>query len=301
MKKLNFNQLKSVKTPESWVENAINIPSKNKKPLPFYFKTYFIASAACIIVCCAVSLTVFLNFNGKEIVPKLPNAANGKTMSSIYNSESEVDYENSMNPSKKNIHDDNSVGFSQTVTDANGKVIATGSLKFSTPPNTANTNKNGSATNATEATEKNTSGNINTTEPKETHYVPPTEVISTTVTTPPHTNASTEKTTSDFQVVENIYYSGVITLVCPKNSIFSSNNSVYCHLVSNYGETYTTKFSSKELCSKSYSNGNLNICYYTKDIFPLGNYRIEFYDAKGHNYAANVLLLDDNVTLSCKK
>ena len=32
MKDFNFDKLKNIKTPDSWIENAVNIPNVQKKP-----------------------------------------------------------------------------------------------------------------------------------------------------------------------------------------------------------------------------------------------------------------------------
>lgn len=81
MKTFNFDQLKSVKTPESWIENALEI-SKNKKK-PIYLRPHIIASAACFIVCCALSFVIFANFGANDITPIYPAVKN--TSSAINN------------------------------------------------------------------------------------------------------------------------------------------------------------------------------------------------------------------------
>ena len=60
----DFSQLKSFKTPENWIEAAINIPQK-KKPLPFILRPYVIGTAASLVIVAAAVLTILLSSGGK--------------------------------------------------------------------------------------------------------------------------------------------------------------------------------------------------------------------------------------------
>lgn len=52
MKDFNFDKLKNVKTPDSWIENAVNIPNVQKKPKKVIpFNTRVVATAACLTFC----------------------------------------------------------------------------------------------------------------------------------------------------------------------------------------------------------------------------------------------------------
>lgn len=52
MKDFNFDKLKNIKTPDSWIENAINIPDAQKKPKKVIpFNTRVVATAACLTFC----------------------------------------------------------------------------------------------------------------------------------------------------------------------------------------------------------------------------------------------------------
>lgn len=64
MDNFNFDKLKSVKTPESWIENAVNIPNRKRKTVPFYFKAYAVGSAAAFVVLTAVLLTLLFHTDG---------------------------------------------------------------------------------------------------------------------------------------------------------------------------------------------------------------------------------------------
>ncbi|MBQ4128267.1 MAG: hypothetical protein IJD68_00675 [Ruminococcus sp.] len=64
MKKVNFDSLKSLEAPKSWIENAINIPQTKKAPPVFFFKySRAVAFAATFVLVCAISITLFLHQN----------------------------------------------------------------------------------------------------------------------------------------------------------------------------------------------------------------------------------------------
>ena len=60
MNECDFKQLKALKTPEKWIENALNIPKKKNKPLPLFLRPSFIGSAAALAVLVAVMITLRL-------------------------------------------------------------------------------------------------------------------------------------------------------------------------------------------------------------------------------------------------
>ncbi|MBQ7134015.1 MAG: hypothetical protein IJO20_05915 [Ruminococcus sp.] len=59
----NFDHLKNLKAPESWIENAINIPNTEDKQKPVFFLRYSrsLAAVACLVIVCAISLIIALN------------------------------------------------------------------------------------------------------------------------------------------------------------------------------------------------------------------------------------------------
>lgn len=60
MTEKDFRQLKSVRTPEEWIENALLIPQKKNKPL-FLLRPSVIGAAASLLIIVAAALTLFLN------------------------------------------------------------------------------------------------------------------------------------------------------------------------------------------------------------------------------------------------
>lgn len=68
MRKVNFENLKNLNTPQNFIDNAINIPAQAKKPLPFVVKhSRTIAAVAALVLVCTVSLTVY--FTQDRITP----------------------------------------------------------------------------------------------------------------------------------------------------------------------------------------------------------------------------------------
>lgn len=65
MNEFDFSQLSAVATPESWIENALNIPKK-KKPLPFLLRPYVIGAAASLVIVAAVLFTVAVHQVGDK-------------------------------------------------------------------------------------------------------------------------------------------------------------------------------------------------------------------------------------------
>ena len=60
MTEKDFRQLKDLRTPEEWIENALLIPQKKNKP-PFLFRPSVIGAAASLLIIAAAALTLFLN------------------------------------------------------------------------------------------------------------------------------------------------------------------------------------------------------------------------------------------------
>lgn len=56
----DFRQLKSVRTPEEWIDKALMIPKKKNKPL-FLLRPSVIGAAASLLIIAAAALTLFLN------------------------------------------------------------------------------------------------------------------------------------------------------------------------------------------------------------------------------------------------
>ena len=71
--KRNFNIIKNLDVPESWIENAVNIPHTATKK---HFKPYLIGTAASVV---AVS-TAVLFFNSKLSIQEFPMSPSASTL-----------------------------------------------------------------------------------------------------------------------------------------------------------------------------------------------------------------------------
>ena len=66
MDEFKFDELKKFSVPESWLNKALEIPSKKPKAAPkFKFYRYAAAIAACVVIAAAVTLTVMFGFNNE--------------------------------------------------------------------------------------------------------------------------------------------------------------------------------------------------------------------------------------------
>lgn len=76
MNEFDFDKLKNLKIdfPESWVENALDIPSKeHKKPAPILFYRYSAVIAACVVLGAAVTLTMIFGIGRNNVNLTKPN------------------------------------------------------------------------------------------------------------------------------------------------------------------------------------------------------------------------------------
>ena len=82
-----FSQLNSLKTPEGWIEAALQIPTNRKKPLPRLLRPAFIGAAAALIIVTAVIWTLALHAGGPAaplpLQPDLPIAESTVPTSSV--------------------------------------------------------------------------------------------------------------------------------------------------------------------------------------------------------------------------
>ena len=86
MNEFDFSQLNSLKTPDRWIESALNIPQKKYKPLFIRLRPYIIGTAASVVVVAAVLLTLLFNSGGesplapKPVFPVQPTSAAAGTV-----------------------------------------------------------------------------------------------------------------------------------------------------------------------------------------------------------------------------
>lgn len=70
MNRLNFDNLKNLEIPDTWIENALSIPANHKsKSRSFLSYSRVVATAACFMVVCAASFSVFFFMNDNGGIP----------------------------------------------------------------------------------------------------------------------------------------------------------------------------------------------------------------------------------------
>ena len=233
----DFSQLKSFKTPENWIETAINIPQK-KKPLPFILRPYVIGTAASLVIVAAAVLTILLSSGGK---PPLGNE-HGFAVQPAVTVPTEIIEETNASGEVIATHAVPVITEGTTpqateiieVTNALGEVIATQAVPVTSPPatgattapNTTSTQATG-GTAATDAAVKPTAAEPTApaTEPVTIQTQPAWNVQETTNTTE-EDDPAVEDATDDTAATETkppVLFTGNLTLIItPDSPLFGS-------------------------------------------------------------------------------
>ncbi len=322
MKKLNFNHLKNVKTPESWIEKAINIPQQNKKPIPFYFRPYVIASAACFVFCCVVSFIIFVNFNNTAPVPVTP--AQKTSVSENSNQSSFPDNNAELFTFIQATSSDNG-----STSAENGSVGVNGNSVLTNPDFPKNSGNPSYPINETHSNSLNDTKNPTTKAVSPNSTDPENNTPSTTrpnkVTEPPEPTVIPTEPFTDYPAVNPTIenptvawnpsvaedpsvpgyqdnkdkFCGNIYFIAKKNGILSKNSNIFCHIESLEGISYTVRYSNSELV---YDITDCNGSYYgvynpsDRSIYLYkGQYDITFYDSFGNSVKRRFYLGDDNI------
>ena len=101
MDKYNCDQLKNIKVPEKWIENALNVPNEpQKRPLaPVMFYRFAAGIAACVVIAAAVTLSLMFGIN-KNVDMTAPNPNTPSRSDSIDSVTSPTSAPNVSSPSK---------------------------------------------------------------------------------------------------------------------------------------------------------------------------------------------------------
>ena len=81
MDKYNCDQLKNIKVPEKWIENALNVPNEPQKRPVFSARFYRFAAgiAACVVIAAAVTISLMFGINKNIDItdpnPKTPSSS----------------------------------------------------------------------------------------------------------------------------------------------------------------------------------------------------------------------------------
>lgn len=302
MNNLNFNELKSVKTPDRWIENAVNIPKMNKKPMPFYLNHRFIGSVACLVICCALSLMVYFGLSNNAPVPVVPDDKTSASQDSTSvnpsnNTLSESQNSDTINPSVANQFN---IHTSQPLYRADSSAFG------STTPS----NSSASSSSSVDSTQSNNNSVATIpviTEPPEVPVI--TEPQTTYPDDSPAIVPTTEFTTNpgcDYNPDEpltalpQLYFERNIYFTPKKNSAFLQYDNLYCHIASASGEVYSEKFSSVEKVNKTIIGDSFKSAYNPKinNIYlTYGNYTLTFYDERGNSLTYTCYIGDEAIYL----
>ena len=112
MSEFNFDKMKNVEIPDSWVDGAMNVPKDLKTPIPFLKYSKIVAFAASIVLVCSLSIALFFITNSKKAVPPV------KVQETVFSSEVQnysENFESTENVAGKNekIDDDSTQAESQ--------------------------------------------------------------------------------------------------------------------------------------------------------------------------------------------
>ncbi len=117
----NFDSFKNLKAPQEWIENAINIPETTNKAKPIIFVKFsrYIATAACLVLVCALSLTFY--FTHKNATPPAAHAPQNTDSTSDFSNNEDANADYTQSPSQNsNNHDNHGVVISPPSDGTNG-------------------------------------------------------------------------------------------------------------------------------------------------------------------------------------
>lgn len=235
MSEFNFDNMKNVDIPDSWIDGALNVPPDTEHPVPFLKHSKVIAFAASIVLVCSLSVVLFFVTNDNPVVPPIKY---DKTEYNTFAHEKESTCVNSENEIPKTESDKKSSEISQT--DSKTVFESMSDNKTEKPTRV----ESSFAPLNTEKAEKPT--NMNETKPESVPTSKPEKPKPTQKEEKPTTIPVTEKPEStevrpDGPAIEgpegiesylNSYESGVITAKIHKNDF---SEIMYCGIYDNSG------------------------------------------------------------------
>ena len=298
----DFSQLKSVKTPENWIETAINILQK-KKPLPFILRPYVIGTAASLVIVAAAVLTILLSSGGK---PPLGNE-HGFAVQPAVTVPTEIIEETNASGEVIATHvvpvitEGTAPQATEIieVTNASGEVIATQAVPVTSPQATgataANTNpaQTTGGTTATEAAVKPTVA-----EPTAPATVPvtietqPAWNVQETTNNAEEDDPAVEDVTDPLEEVETAppeKFTGSLTLIItPENPLFDSvfvKLDFYNESGAKIGSTIALN---PKLSGAGYKAATFNPSGNAVTLYRWQTYTLRVYDTNGNSSTASV-------------
>ncbi len=89
MSEFNFDKLKNIEVPDTWVDKALNVSPKTDKPPIFFVNFRRVAAAVvCLLVICVVCLSPLFFRNNNDLLPVSPsNKKNNESQSENFNTQ----------------------------------------------------------------------------------------------------------------------------------------------------------------------------------------------------------------------
>lgn len=277
----NFDSLKNLKAPDSWIENALNIPNiENTSIKPIFFIRYSrsIAAVACLVLVCTISLFVALNKGDSNVLVVNPN--HNETQET-HNASTENNSSADKNDSKKNDKKKHQSVFEIISDKINGTESTQSTNGTENTKNTENSEKPSESAKPTlEPTEAATPSvkpsekpeSTTPEQPKPTDYFEPTEFVPSTDGYDPNDPLlpGTPPVISDLTfsiVVDAKYLSSSEIIYC---SIMNPNGYPVCYDV----EVSLRRYGDNALASYTLSSSQIEVtgkytCYFYTSF---GNY-----------------------------
>lgn len=300
MNRLNFDMLKSIKTPDEWLEKAVNIPNKQKM-IPLYRHTSFLISAACITLCMIVGIIILFAdvpdgtpISGKmlsETVRIYDESIPITTPNSTIKSDISQSSSESISPATDN---NGKAQLTQTVTEPSENKAGNQTSDISDGNQTVTGNSSGNAPSIPNEG-KNPSDNDN---PDETR-TPCSDTENPTSDIRPDTKPIYTKPSEILPCEE---YDNPIYLHLKGDSAFVYSDTVGCHIKKIDGENLYPLNSEYERCDVTGGSSGWeeveDICIIYHNNGPkaieFGLYEITFYDVKGNKITRTVNFSDNN-------
>lgn len=296
MKEIQFQQLDSMKTPEEWVNNALNIPKKNNNSRPFPFRARLIASAAAFIVMVAAGVTVFSLMGRGDGLPTQPPAPQPSATDGAPDVQPHTEIVTTPDGSTAVIVIDGTAPEGSSVYSSLIDGTRPGGAPV-TVPGASTAEPSGQATSVS-ATFPSSA------EPTEAPAEQPTALPVEPETDPPEPIDTCNEDPTEPELIPAIdddFYNGWLFFMIPRDSVFYDSSPLYCHITGVNGEAQTVKFAYAERVNVTGKGDNRSggYCPGMHQELPFGSYYAEIYDGSGHSARFSFQIKDNrDVTIT---
>lgn len=298
MNEFDFEKLKNIKIdfPESWVENALEIPSKeHKKPAPILFYRYAAGIAACVVMGLAVILTMIFGIGKNNVSLTKPDTdySSGYSVTpdgtipsgtGDYNASSEnapviSGADNGTSPAVTEPYENSESGNSNSI--QKGTSYANGKSKAysSDSPNPNSVNSKQKPYTSDNIPQKSTESDEEM--PPEQTAEPAEEESSAQNPTEENSPPPETKAPSDYDYPDVLISYSFSTYV--DKSL--AQNSVYCRIVdenNNNTESMPLYSSGRKVSRQNAGNNKIHLTYVSFNKLIVGKeYSVIFYNAQG--------------------